>query len=142
MTTTRVYRKTKLERDGSALPIPSSMARLSTSRTASSLHAARRFAAERHRRLDRRVFITGFSQGGAAAIALAREFQRPGHGQRVAALAPISGPYDLRHAEIPAVLAGRSNRAISPPMSPTSAQPAIARTTSSRRLADAFPRTV
>lgn len=49
-------------------------------------------------RLDRRVRVTGFSQGGPAAMALAEEPQRRG---RLVAVAGISGLYDL--FEVPGV---------------------------------------
>jgi hypothetical protein len=73
------------------------------------LRAARRVAASHGRKLERRVLVTGYSQGGQAAMALGRELQR-GRDRylRLGALAPISGPYDLRHAEIPAALNPKS----------------------------------
>jgi acetyl esterase/lipase len=64
------------------------------------LTAAERVAAEHGRVLERRVRVTGFSQGGPAAMAFGRELQKRG---RLAALAPVSGPYDVEHAEIPAM---------------------------------------
>ncbi|MFC4055790.1 alpha/beta hydrolase family protein [Actinomadura syzygii] len=73
------------------------------------LRAARTFAAKQQRRLRSRVLVSGFSQGGAAAMGLARALQR---GQvpyyRLAAVAPISGAYDVQNAEIPAALSGDS----------------------------------
>ncbi|MFC7620943.1 alpha/beta hydrolase family protein [Microlunatus sp. GCM10028923] len=46
-------------------------------------------------RLDREVMITGFSQGGHAAMALGRLLDGGADRQfRVGALAPVSGPYD------------------------------------------------
>ncbi|WP_182904497.1 hypothetical protein [Microbispora sp. H13382] len=71
------------------------------------LRAARDLAARHGRGLDGRVMVTGFSQGGHAAMALGRALQRgvvPG--LRLAALAPISGPYAVERAELPAVLSG------------------------------------
>lgn len=60
------------------------------------LRAARAFAARDSRTLDRRVLISGFSQGGPATMLVGRALQqgvdpyfRPG------ALAPIAGPFDL-----------------------------------------------
>ncbi|WP_257980254.1 hypothetical protein [Streptomyces sp. CB02959] len=60
------------------------------------LRAARAFARRDGRSLDRRVLVSGFSQGGPAAMLVGRALQkgvdpyfRPG------ALAPISGPFDL-----------------------------------------------
>ena len=72
------------------------------------LRAARTFAARRRRALDGDVLVTGFSQGGPAAMALGRLLQDGADpGLRLRALAPISGPYDLWHAQLPATLAGR-----------------------------------
>jgi hypothetical protein len=71
------------------------------------LRAARRFAPRTDHVLRREVMVTGFSQGGPAAMGLARALQEPGTPRwRLGAVAPISGPYDLRDAEIPAVLDG------------------------------------
>jgi hypothetical protein len=76
------------------------------------LRAAHAFAARRHRRLDADTLVTGFSQGAAAAMALGRALEDGADpGLRLAALAPMSGPYDLEHAELPAVLAGRLDAA-------------------------------
>ncbi|WP_067562580.1 alpha/beta hydrolase [Nocardia acidivorans] len=72
------------------------------------LRAARTFTGQRQRELDNAVLVTGFSQGGHAATALAKALQSgadPGFG--LAALAPISGPYDVQHVETPAGLDGR-----------------------------------
>jgi hypothetical protein len=60
--------------------------------------------------LRRDVLLTGFSQGASAATGLAKALQlgaddRPGS-FRPGAVAPISGAYDLRHAEVPAMLRG------------------------------------
>ncbi|MFI5530048.1 alpha/beta hydrolase family protein [Kitasatospora sp. NPDC051853] len=67
------------------------------------LRAARAFTARRGRPLDRRVLVTGFSQGGPAAMALGRALQ-DGADRHFAlgALAPVSGPYDAEGAEMPA----------------------------------------
>jgi hypothetical protein len=60
------------------------------------LLAARRMANEREVRLDGRLFVYGYSQGGQVAMALLRELERnPRHGLTVTAGAPMSGPYDL-----------------------------------------------
>ncbi|MFJ9852638.1 hypothetical protein [Streptomyces sp. NPDC101150] len=60
------------------------------------LRAARAFARRDGRTLDRRVLVSGFSQGGPATMMVGRALQqgvdpyfRPG------ALAPVSGPFDL-----------------------------------------------
>ncbi|MFJ4711972.1 alpha/beta hydrolase [Streptomyces sp. NPDC088785] len=85
--------------------------------TASSVTAAvdmLRAAREAGRRLDRPltgdVYATGFSQGGQVATALGRALRDgAGHGLRLRALAPVSGPYDLSGQEIPALFDGRVN---------------------------------
>jgi acetyl esterase/lipase len=69
------------------------------------LDASRQLAERNGVSLDPRVLITGFSQGGAAAMGLARAIQDGQAGSwRLGAVAPISGPYDVRTAEIPAML--------------------------------------
>jgi len=72
------------------------------------LRASLTIAARHGRRLDPRVFVTGFSQGGQAAMALGQVLQ---HGAdprlRLGALAPVSGTYDIAHAEIPAMFSGQ-----------------------------------
>ena len=78
------------------------------------LRAAHAFAARRHRTLDPDTFVTGFSQGGHAAMALGRALQDGGDPRlRVRALAPMSGPYDIEHAQFPATLDGSMNPRIS-----------------------------
>ncbi|MBO2453581.1 hypothetical protein J4573_41280 [Actinomadura barringtoniae] len=73
------------------------------------LRAARTFTTTRHRRLDRRVFVTGFSQGGPAAMGLARALQAGAEpGFRLAAVAGINGPYDGEHAQMPEGLFGKT----------------------------------
>ncbi|ONM47959.1 alpha/beta hydrolase [Nocardia donostiensis] len=72
------------------------------------LRAARAVAGDRGRKLDRRVLVTGFSQGGQAATALAEQL---GTGEvpdfELAAVAAVSGPYDVRGVQAPAALDGR-----------------------------------
>ncbi|MEU7145035.1 hypothetical protein ABZ942_36720 [Nocardia sp. NPDC046473] len=78
------------------------------SASADLLAAAKDVAAQQHRELERDVLVTGFSQGGHAATAFGKALQAgavPGFG--LAALAPISGPYDVQHVETPAGLDGR-----------------------------------
>jgi pimeloyl-ACP methyl ester carboxylesterase len=78
------------------------------SASADLLQAARTVAGRQHRSLDRRVLVTGFSQGGHAAMALGKALQAgkvPHFG--LGALAPVSGPYDVQHVETPAGLDGR-----------------------------------
>jgi len=74
------------------------------------LRAAQVVASREHRRLNPKIMVTGFSQGGQAALALARALQQGAAGQlRLGAVAAISGPYDLLHAEFPAALNGTLN---------------------------------
>jgi hypothetical protein len=71
------------------------------------LHAARRLVARTGRELQREVLVTGFSQGASAAMGLARALQAGADRWfQLAAVAPISGAYDLQHAELPALLNG------------------------------------
>lgn len=71
------------------------------------LRAARAFAFRTGHVLEREVVATGFSQGASAALGLARALQS---GEdpwfRLGALAPVSGAYDFRGAELPALLSG------------------------------------
>ena len=69
------------------------------------LKAARTLAGQKQVTLDRRILVTGFSQGGHAAMALVRLFQKDEEFD-VAAVAPVSGPFDLEDAELPAALHG------------------------------------
>lgn len=78
------------------------------------LRAASTFARRRRRRLDTRVLVTGFSQGGHAAMALGQALQRRAAPRlRLRALAPVSGVFDLQRAEIPAILDGRMDGRLS-----------------------------
>jgi acetyl esterase/lipase len=63
-------------------------------------------AVSRHQatRLSRRVFVTGFSQGGQAAMATGHALQQAHGTWQLAALAPMAGPYDLSGAESEALL--------------------------------------
>ncbi|MEU4237707.1 lipase [Actinoplanes sp. NPDC026619] len=68
------------------------------------LRAARVFAGRQGRELTREVYATGFSQGASAALGLARALQSGADPWfRAAAVAPISGAYDFRHAAIPSL---------------------------------------
>lgn len=74
------------------------------------LRAARAVAARQGRGLERRVLVTGFSQGGQAAMALGRRLQSGTDSYlRLGALAPISGTYDLRRAQLPESLRARGS---------------------------------
>jgi hypothetical protein len=80
---------------------PYMVARPTVSASVDALHAARALTP-----LDRRVLVTGFSQGGQVAMLVGRAL-RADHHFRLAALAAISGPHDIRGAELPAALDGR-----------------------------------
>ncbi|WP_328770077.1 alpha/beta hydrolase family protein [Streptomyces sp. NBC_00286] len=72
------------------------------------LRAGRTFAFTHGRVLDRRVQVSGFSQGGHAAMALARELaEGADRSLKLGAVAPISGPYDMGGVQLPAMLGGR-----------------------------------
>lgn len=74
------------------------------------LRATRELAARDGVEMDERVLVSGFSQGGAAAMALGKALQEgadPGLG--LAALAPISGPYDVQ-GMLDAVFSGAIDR--------------------------------
>ncbi|MGW4703179.1 alpha/beta hydrolase [Streptomyces sp. NPDC004285] len=74
------------------------------------LRASRTAARSLGRPLTGDVYGTGFSQGGQVAMALGRELARGADRHfRLRALAPVAGPYDLRGAEMPALLDGRVN---------------------------------
>ncbi|HJP79789.1 MAG TPA: lipase [Pseudonocardiaceae bacterium] len=70
------------------------------------LDAARTAARQLGRNLRPEVYVNGFSQGGVVALGLGRALQAGAvPGLRAVAIAPISGPYELQSAEIPAALA-------------------------------------
>ncbi|WP_146251352.1 lipase [Nocardia tenerifensis] len=69
------------------------------------LRAARAYSAGIERQLSREVYITGFSQGGPAAMNLARTLRGDADDWfRAAAVAAISGPFDIQATELPALL--------------------------------------
>jgi acetyl esterase/lipase len=79
------------------------------------LDAAADLARQQGRTLDSQVNVTGFSQGGQAAMGLGEALQRGDGGRwRLRALAPISGPYDVQHAELPALLDPASDADMDP----------------------------
>uniref|UniRef100_UPI0021C19229 lipase family protein n=1 Tax=Frankia tisae TaxID=2950104 RepID=UPI0021C19229 len=72
------------------------------------LRATRLFLATQGRTVDPRVLVTGFSQGASAATGLATALRSGADpALRLGALAPVSGAYDLRSVELPALLDGR-----------------------------------
>jgi hypothetical protein len=72
------------------------------------LRAARTFTNRAGRAPAPDVMVTGFSQGASVAMATAQALQ-DGQvpGARLSAVAPISGAYDFRRSEIPALLGGK-----------------------------------
>ncbi len=72
------------------------------------LRATRLFLATQGRTVDPRVLVTGFSQGASAATGLATALRSGADpALRLGALAPVSGAYDLRSVELPALLDGQ-----------------------------------
>ncbi len=70
------------------------------------LRAARQAMVDQGRSPGRDVLVTGFSQGALAALGLARALQDGADPHfRLQAVAPVSGPYAIRAAEVPAMLA-------------------------------------
>ncbi|MFF9347376.1 alpha/beta hydrolase [Streptomyces sp. NPDC014734] len=74
------------------------------------LRASRTAALRLDRPLTGDVYAGGFSQGGQVAMALAGAIDSGADRHfRLRALAPVSGPYDIEHAEMPALFDGRVN---------------------------------
>jgi len=74
------------------------------------LRAARTAADGLGRPLTGDLYATGFSQGGQVAMALGKALDAGADRHfRLKALAPVSGPYDLRGQEMPALFDGRVN---------------------------------
>jgi hypothetical protein len=91
------------------------VAKSETSASLDLLAAAHQVAERRGARIDPGVLVTGFSEGGAAALAVGRALQRgDAPGFRLAALAPVSGPYDLLHAELPGMFNGQVAADVAP----------------------------
>jgi hypothetical protein len=71
------------------------------------LRAADRFLPREGRALRGEVLATGFSQGAGVALGLGRALREGESGRfRLGALAAVSGAYDLRRIQIPAMLDG------------------------------------
>ncbi|MEU9188129.1 alpha/beta hydrolase [Streptomyces sp. NPDC048484] len=74
------------------------------------LRASRTAAGQLGRPLTGDVYATGFSQGGAVAMALGHAIEEGADRRfRLKALAPVAGPYDLTGEEIPGLYDGRVN---------------------------------
>jgi hypothetical protein len=95
-------------------PIEYLVAKSEATASADLLLAARALAGEHGDTLQRGVLVTGFSQGGSAAMALGRELQQGGQYFRLRALAPVSGPYNLLSAELPGLFNGQVAAAVAP----------------------------
>ena len=89
------------------------VARTEASASLDLLRATQRLAAATGHRLNGQVFLTGFSQGAAAALAIARSLQAGTlPALRLMAVGAVSGPYELQAAELPAILDGRVSPAM------------------------------
>ncbi|MFE4799614.1 alpha/beta hydrolase [Streptomyces sp. NPDC057908] len=74
------------------------------------LRATRTAALRLDRPLTGDVYASGFSQGGQVAMALGRALDNGVDRHfRLRALAPVSGPYDIEHAETPGLFDGSVN---------------------------------
>ncbi|MEU1493738.1 alpha/beta hydrolase [Streptomyces sp. NPDC005776] len=74
------------------------------------LRASRTAAQRLGRPLTGDVYASGFSQGGQVAMALGRALENGADRHfTLRALAPVSGPYDIEHAEMPGLFDGRIN---------------------------------
>jgi acetyl esterase/lipase len=85
---------------------PYMLTRPTVDATMDALRATRTLAGRSGKRLDRRVYVSGFSQGGQAAMLVGRELRRSRE-FGLAAIGAIAGPYDIRGEELPAALDGR-----------------------------------
>ncbi|MEQ4725111.1 lipase family protein [Nonomuraea sp. B19D2] len=74
--------------------------RTTVSAPVDALRATRAFTRDHERRLDSRVLVSGFSQGGPATMMVGR-FLQQGHDPyfQLGGLAPIAGPFDLSSFE-------------------------------------------
>ncbi|MEV6111623.1 alpha/beta hydrolase [Streptomyces sp. NPDC052109] len=91
-------------------PHPYMDTRSSVTASVDMLRAARTAARGLGRTVTGDLYVTGFSQGGQVATALARAVQGgDAPGFRLKALAPVAGPYDLAGTEMPALTNGRVN---------------------------------
>lgn len=89
-------------------PHPYAHAPSEATASADLLLAARELLARQGRELHPEVLVTGYSQGGQAALALARELgagKVSGFG--LGAVAAVSGPYAVQEVQAPAALDGR-----------------------------------
>ncbi|MEU6716831.1 hypothetical protein ABZ897_35665 [Nonomuraea sp. NPDC046802] len=76
------------------------------STTVDLLRAAKELAGTKGRTLSGDLLVTGFSQGGHAAMAVGKAL-RDDRVWRLRGVAPIAGPFDVKDAEMPAALEDR-----------------------------------
>jgi acetyl esterase/lipase len=74
--------------------------------TVDALRAGRTLAARHGKRLDGRVLLSGFSQGGQASMVVGRALRGSSEFE-VRGISAIAGPHDIRGEELPAALDGR-----------------------------------
>lgn len=85
-----------------------------TSAALDMLCAAAEFVPSTGNSLGHDVLVTGFSQGAEAALGLGHALQEDADPRfQLAALAPVSGAYALRDAEIPAMFSGQVSAKVS-----------------------------
>lgn len=83
---------------------PYMLAKPTVTATMDALRASQSLATRAGKRLNRKTYVTGFSQGGQASMLVSEELQKRGN---LAATAAIAGPHDIRGEELPAALDGR-----------------------------------
>lgn len=86
------------------------------------LRAADAYTKSLHRKLNREVMVSGFSQGASAALGLAEVLDegRDDAGRHrfdLGAVAAVSGGYDMRNAELPALLGTPGQPKLNPKLS-------------------------
>ena len=85
---------------------PYMLSRPTVTATVDALRASRVLAARSGTRLDGKVLVSGFSQGGQASMLVGRALQSSREFD-LGGVAAIAGPYDIRGEELPAALDGR-----------------------------------
>ncbi|MGB3442411.1 MAG: lipase family protein [Actinophytocola sp.] len=85
---------------------PYMLTRPAVTATMDALRAGRALAARSGKRLDRKVLVSGFSQGGQVSMHVGRALQESREFE-LGGIAAIAGPYDIRGQELPAALDGR-----------------------------------
>lgn len=85
---------------------PYMLSRPTVTATIDAMRASRVLAARSGTRLDGKVLVSGFSQGGQASMLVGRALQSSREFD-LGGIAAIAGPYDIRGQELPAALDGR-----------------------------------